>query len=218
MNYSQVRESMNYGFVFNGPQLQYGRSWQWNKEFVRYQLESQLGIGLLSEKGSCYDFHLSPIHFNFLVNLDRQLGIGPCFISDYNYEFYPDLQAGHGFWFSTYSAGICLDFRKSFTKRILFVKCQSTLFGFTSRTPDDFDALFFDIGFKDAMRDLHKDMRLTAFNAYQVIHIEAGFTSLKTQRIHLSCLVDYKNYRPDPDWTRLDIGIKLTIHSKPGRL
>lgn len=214
LNSSQIRESMNYGFVFSGPQLQYGRNWQWNRKSVLYGLESQLGIAVLSKKGSCFDFHLSPVNIDCLMNINDQIWLGPCLISDYNYEFYPDLQAGHDFWFSHYSAGISFIFRKTFHNRLLSVKFKSALVGVTSRTPDDFDALFFDIGFKYAMKDLHKNMQYTSVNRYRVFRFEAAFIPLNAQRINLSCLIDYMQYQSIPAWTRLNYGIKLTIHPK----
>lgn len=217
LNRSQIRESMNYGFVFSGPQLQYGRIWQWNRKSAQYGLESQLGIAVLSNKGSCFDFHLSPINIDCLIKLNHQFWFGPCLISDYNYEFYPDLQVGHDFWFSHYSIGISFIFRQAFQKRLLSLKFKSALFGFTSRTNDDFDALFFNIGFKYAIQDLHKNMQFSSVSRYNVFRFEASFIPLKAKRIDLSCLVDYMNYESIPPWTRLNYGIKLSIHQKNRR-
>lgn len=217
LNFSQIRENINYGFVFSGPQLKYGRTWQWKKKSVQYALESQLGIAVLSEKGPGYDFHLSPVQFDYLIKLNHQLWIGPCLLSDYNYEFYPDLQVGHDFWFTHFSAGVSLAFQKAFTKRLFSLKCKSALFGFTSRTPDDFDALFFNLGVKYAINDLHKNMQFTPVNRYRILHFEASFKPLKAQKIDVSYLMDYMAYRANPLWTRLNFGLKLSIHSKNGR-
>jgi hypothetical protein len=217
LNISQIREKMNYGFVFSGLQLQYGRNWQWSRKSTQYELGTQLGIALLSEKGQGYDFHLSPVHFDYLVNVYHWMWIGPSLLSDYNYEFYPDLQAGHDFWFTHFSTGISFGFEKAFPKRVLSVKCKCALFGFTSRTPDDFDALFFYVGFKYAVQNLHKNMQFHTINQYQIVHLEAAFKPLKARRFDLSYLMDYMNYSSNPSWTRLNFGLKLTMHAKNGR-
>jgi hypothetical protein len=214
LNICQIKDEINYGFVFSGPQLQYGRNWQWNRKSTQYTLGTQLGIALLSEKGPGYDFHLSPVQFDYLLSIYHTMWVGPSLMSDYNYEFYPDLQAGHDFWFTHYSTGISVVFKKAFTRRILTVKCKSALFGFTSRTPDDFDALFFYVGFKYALQDLHKNMQFRTVNQYQVIHLEAAFTPLKERRFDLSYLMDYMNYHSNPSWTRLNFGLKVTMHAK----
>jgi hypothetical protein len=205
---------MNYGFVFNGPQLQYGRNWLWNKKSVAYGLESQLGVAVLSNKGSCIDFHLSPVNFDCLFNPVQPVWLGPCLISDYNYDFYPDLQTGHDFWFSHYSIGLSFVYRKAIRNKLLSVRFKSALFGFTSRTPNDFDALFFNVGFKYAVEDLHKNMQFLSVSQYRVFRFEANLKPQKAKRIDLSCLVDYMNYGLIPAWTRLNFGVKLTVHPK----
>jgi hypothetical protein len=217
LNLSQIREGMNYGFVFSGPQFQYGRSWLWNKESVQYHLEAKLGAAMLSKKGPGYDFHLSPLNFGCLFNLNNRFWIGPCMISDYNYEFYPDMQAGHDFWFSHYSTGVSILFQKSFQQKELSVRFISALFGFTSRTPDDFDALFFDIGFRYAIKNLHKNMQLTSISHYRIFRFETKYTPLQARRVNISFLVDYFNYDRSPDWTRLNYGLKLSVHPKAGK-
>lgn len=214
LNISQIKEKMNYGFVFAGPQLQYGRNWQWMKESVQLEMGTQLGAALLSEKGLGYDFHLSPVHFDYLIHACPPLWIGPCLLSDYNYEFYPDMQAGHDFWFTHFSTGISLMFEKAFSKRLLSVSCKSALFGFTSRTPEDVDALFFYVGFKYALQHLHENMQFHTAGQYRIIHLEVAFKPLKAHRFDLSCLMDYMHYHSDPSWTRLNFGLKLTMHAK----
>lgn len=214
LNVTQIREGMNFGFVFHGPQLQYGRDWKWQKPGSRFELGTNLGISPFFRKGIGVDFHLAPVNFNFQVKISDHFWLGPSVLTDYNYEFYPDLQVGHDFWFSHYSAGGSFLFQKNFQKRKLAIRFSNSLLGFTSRTQDDFNDLYFDIGLKYALRDLHKDMKFSAINRYTVTHIEIDLSSLQPKRVELTFLIDYFGYYRTPKWARLNYGLKLTIKSK----
>lgn len=214
LNISQLKESMNFGFVFSGPQLEYGRNWKWQKTNRIYELHNHLGVALLSNKGPGYDFHITPFNFNILFRFYDHLWLGPSILTDYNYEFYPDLQTGHDFWFSHYSAGASLFYKKVFQKRLLNIKFSSSLFGFTSRTQENFNPHYFDLGVKTAVTDLHQNMKLLSLNQYLVFHLEIGLNVLKNNRLYLSYLIDYTGYYKEPEWSKLNYGIKFTIKSK----
>ena len=211
---SQIRESMNYGFVFSGPVIKYGRDWQWLMPDYRIELESSLGLSVVFKKGTGIDFHLTPLNFNYLFKLSDLLWLGPGIMTGYNYEFYPDLQTGHDFWFSHYSAGLAVFFEKVLPKRIIGIKISGSLFGFTSRTPENFNTLFFDIGFKDALQDLHRNMNWSQLGRYNVTHFEISLKPVQSGRVSLSYLMDYAGFYKPPRWARLDYGIKLTILSR----
>jgi hypothetical protein len=208
---SQIRESMNYGFVFNGPMIKYGREWQWQMPDDRIELESSLGLSAVFKKGPGIDFSLTPLNFNYMFKLSDLLWLGPGIMTGYNYDFYPDLQTGHDFWFSHYSAGLAVFFQKLLSKRIIGIKISSTLFGFTSRTPEDFNTLFFDIGIKNALQDLHRNMNWNQLGRYNVTHFEFSLKPVQGGRVSFSYLMDYSGFYKPPLWTRLDYGIKLTI-------
>jgi hypothetical protein len=216
INFSQIKEALNYGFVFNGSQIQYGRDWLWKKPDKRFELESQLGLTSVFNKGIGLDFHLTPFNFNYLFKVNDQLWMGPTVLTDYDYDFYPDLQMGHPFWFSHYSAGASLYFKKQFQKRLMTVKFSSSLLGFTSRTPEDFNTLFFYLGFFRALKDLHSDLSCGILSQYNVSHFEFSLTPVQAHRVSFSYTIDYIGYYKSPRWTRLNYGVKLTI--KPKRI
>jgi hypothetical protein len=211
---SQISESMNYGFVFSGPMIKYGREWQWLLPDDRIGLESSIGLSAVFKKGPGIDFTLTPLNLNYLFKLSDQLWLGPDVMTGYNYEFYPDRQTGHGFWFSHYSAGFAIFFQKVLSERIIWMKISSSLFGFTSRTPENFNTLFFNIGFKDAIQDLHSDMNFSQFGRYNVTHFEISLKPVQSRRISFSYLMDYAGFYKAPHWTRLDYAIKLSIQSR----
>lgn len=112
LSLSQIKESLNYGFVFSGPQIQYGRDWRWQKPNKLFELETSLGLSSVFSKGICIDFHAVPVNFSYLFKINEKLWLGPEILTEYNYEFYPDLQMGHDFWFSHYSTCISASFQK----------------------------------------------------------------------------------------------------------
>jgi hypothetical protein len=215
LSISQLKESLNYGFVYNGPQFRYGRNWQWINPGNEYELQTSLGFSTLFKKGIGIDFHLSPVNFKFLFNINQNLWIGPEFLSDYYYDFYPDMQAGHDYWFSHYSGGVSFLYQKPFEKRILTIKLSNSLFGFTSRTPEDYNTLFFDIGFKDALLHLNRKLRWNKINQYNISRLEIKLSPLNIRRVDFSFCMDYIAFYQSARWTRVDYGIKLTIRSKP---
>jgi hypothetical protein len=214
LSYSQIKESMNFGFVFRGPQLQYGRDWIWQKSDKRVELETQLGLSALFNKGIGLGFHLTPLNFNYLYQLNEQLWLGPGILTDYNYEFYPDIQMAHPFWFSHYSAGVSVYFQKKLQKRSLSVRFTSSLFGLTSRTQKDFNTLFFHPGFIYAIQDLHRNMSFNLVSQYNVSHLEIDLRPFATHRVRVSYFIDYSRYDQSPRWISLNYGIKLTIQPK----
>jgi hypothetical protein len=210
---SQIKEGLNYGFVYSGPQLQYGREWQWQKSDNRIELESQIGLATVFNKGLGLGLHLTPLNFRYLFKINDQLCLGPGLLSDYNYGFYPDLHIGYDFWFSHYSTEVAASFRKTFQKRSLTVRFTSSLFGLVSRTRQTDDTYFFHLGFKYALKDLNSKMEWGFVNQYNVSRLEIALNPNQTGRVCFSYIIDYSGYFKDPRWVKLDYGIKLTIKS-----
>jgi len=106
----QLKESANYGLVFGGPALNYGKKITTFRNLFTTVYEFEMGLATPMARNILgVNFHLKPVDLFLGLNInlgDIRLLVGPAFRLEYNAQFYPDLQSGYDFWLTELSLGL----------------------------------------------------------------------------------------------------------------
>ena len=215
---SQVKEAANFGLVFTGPVINYGMTWtrKNDKRMITYGYELRVGIPF-SKKIPALDIYVKPVDMAYMFRfqgLKNMLYIGPTFKSEYNYTFYPQLQSGFDYWFTSFSLGLKFHYAFNFRKSTFQTVLSSSLAGFISRQPEYRDPYFYDIGFRYAVRDLHQNLVLRSLDKYNTADFEMLWKSDPKSRFTFGYELHYSGYYPAPEYKKISHSIKMLINKK----
>lgn len=213
---SQVNEDANFGLVFSGPAINYGMTWKSLNEKRLIEYEYELGARILfSREIPALGFYLKPVDLNYLFKFqDKELYIGPQLQLEYNYNLYPDLQAGFDYWFTNLSLGINARYSFNYKESSFIVMLNSSLAGFTSRQAAYRNPYFYDIGFNHAIRHLNQNLSFGSVNDFNTTNLEIFWKRRVESRLTFGYCLNYYGYFEKPEITILNHGIKLIISKK----
>lgn len=214
----QIKESANFGLVFKGPEINYGMIWDIKNKKNRINYEYGLGLGIiLSREIPALGFYLKPVDFAYLFRLspeESNLFIGPSLKCEYNYNLYPDLQAGFDYWFTNFSLGLTALYDFNYQSSSFRMKLNSSLMGFVSRQPDYRNPYYYDIGFKHAIRHQHQDLTFGSLNSFNTTNFEILWKSNPESRFSIGYLLNYLGYYHNPEFKMVSHNIKIIINKK----
>ena len=187
LDYQQVKESMNYGLVFSGPQLRftYRKGWKLAGKNIIYQ--GALGTGLYETRnilGLNINLKLIDVHYN-IYEFIRKISFfaGPWLKSEYNYQLYPDLQSGYSFHFTNYTFGLSLTMLYRSDACHARLQWKNSVAGLISRPPQMRDPYFFDLDFSNYAADQHNEFSAGSFGLYNNTEIEIHFVRPQHARV-----------------------------------
>jgi len=216
--YNQIREDANFGLIFRGPGLNYGMSWNIGNEKRYLSCQYELGVGVLfSKQIPALGFFLKPVDLAFMIKIPlaaNRLYVGPEIKLEYNYELYPDLQAGFDYWFTNTSLGIRAVYDFNYKKSSFRIKLNTSLAGFISRQEAYRNPYFYDIGFKYAIEHLNKNLHLGSFDDFNVSGLEVLFKPDNNSGLTFGYFLDYSGFYNDPTITILNQGVKLILSKR----
>jgi len=216
--FSQLKESANFGLVFNGPAFNYGMKWNFRNEKRIITCGYELGVGIpFSKNIPALDFYLKPVDLAYMFRfqgLSNKLYIGPALKLEYNYSLYPQLQSGFDYWFTNFSLGINAQYSFSRQNSAFQIALSSSLAGFISRQPDYRDPYFFDIGFKYAVRDLHQNLIFGSFEKYNTTALEILWKPVSKSRLKFGYEFRYAGYYAAPEFKKVSHSIKILFSKK----
>ncbi len=214
----QIKESANFGLVFTGPAVNYGLNREFLKDNRLITYENKFGLGILFSRGiPSLAFYLKPVDLGYLFKVYSGTGnlyIGPSLKLVYDYELYPDLQAGFDYWFTDLSLGLNALYNFSCNNSIFRITVNSSFAGFVSRQPEYRDPYYYDLGFKYAVKHLHQDMEFGSFSRYHSTDLEILWKHKKDSRLALGYVLEYSGYFKAPDFVIINQSIKLVIKKK----
>jgi hypothetical protein len=215
--YKQVKESANFGLVFNGANLNYGHYWAKSVNNRIISIENEIGVSIPFSKGiPALDVYLKPVEASFLfcTNGKNSFGGGPLIKFEYNYTLYPQLQSAFDYWFTNFSLGINSTYNFTVAEQPLNAKLKVTLLGFTSRQPDYRNPYFYDIGIKYAVIHSNSGFEFSAPNKYSVCNFELTWKPKSATRITWTYCFNYSGYFVAPEISMVNHNIKLTFNPK----
>ena len=175
----QIKDDFNQGMVFGGAMInsQYQRSWNFSSIELQYKPKITLGAPL--DKG------IVAIHINFapvdisclrsVYNTEQHLvKAGLNFATNYSYQLYPDLHAGRMFWFGEIGFSPVIQYTYQWSKSIIGINLQNSLFGFVSR-PTDYNPYFYSLKFTDFFTNPHKNMQFGSFDNYNHTNLQIEY-------------------------------------------
>jgi len=214
----QVKEHANFGLVFKGAGFQYGIGRDFGTERGIITFGSEAGVSILfSRQIPGLGFYLKPFDVAYLFEIplkNNRLLIGPAAMLEYNYNLYPDLQAGFDYWFTNFSAGVAARYDFRVNESDLRLSLNTSLAGFISRQPDNRGPYFYDIGFKHAVRHLHQDLTFGLAGDYNVTSIEIQWKPAPNSRLTYAYTVKYSGFYGNPEISMLNHSIKLIFNRK----
>lgn len=211
----QIKESQHGGHVFTGSQLQYAHEWAWEGSESVSTVKSQIGAGVVFSRGILgVNFHCMPAEWLYKWRVAPSLLVGTALAADYNYQLYPDLQSGTSYWFSQLSAGLAVKYCFRAFESNWCVMGTTSLLGFTSRPSEIRNSYFFDLGFGEAVRYLHQNIRFGSVNQFNRTRFEVQWQASNAgndKPIRLSYTFDIDACWYSPQWIALRHGLTITL-------
>lgn len=217
INYAQIKDVHNYGLVFRGFGLGYAAGWSWveNSRTLGYRYELGLTV-LMTHEIPAADFRLLPICLDYRLPLASipGLSIGPALSVEYRYQFNPDLQSGHAYWFSHISLGGSLNWQFRLLGEKVSLEAGTSLFGLASRPPVYYDPYLWKISVPLMFKYMNQDFHPGSWNRYNVTSLELKWVPGTKSRIGFAYQIDYMGYYKNPQITLLDHSIKIIFLPK----
>jgi hypothetical protein len=213
----QIKESANFGLVFNGPQIIYGHHWESSKNNRIFSIENEIGVCIPFSKGiPALDIYFKPAEISYLFSSPgkNNFAAGPLMKLEYNYTLYPQLQSAFDYWFTNLSLGINTQYDFTVAGQSLSARLKFTLLGITSRQPDDRNPYWYDIGFKHAIKHLNSDLEFSTLNKYNITDFELAWKPKPASRITWAYCFKYSGYYEAPEISIVSHNIKLTFNPK----
>jgi len=213
----QIKESANFGLVFNGPQFIYGHYWESSKNNRIFSIENEIGVCIPFSKGiPAWDIYFKPAELSYLFRSSgkNSFAVGPLVKFEYNYTLYPQLQSAFDYWFTNFSLGINSRYNFTVAGQSLSSRLKFTLLGFTSRQPESRNPYFYDIGFKYAVMHPNSDLEFSALNKYNSTNFELSWKPKPGSSVSWSYCFNYSGYFEAPEISIVSHNIKLTFNPK----
>lgn len=215
--FKQVKESANFGLVFNGANINYGYYWELSKNNRIFSIGNEIGISIPFSKGiPALDIYLKPAEISYLFCTSGKniFAVGPLEKLEYNYTLYPQLQSAFDYWFTNFSLGVNSAYNFSVANQPLSARLKVTLCGFTSRQPDYRNPYWYDIGFKHAIKHLNSDFEFSTMNKFNTTNFELTWKPKSATHITWSYCFNYSGYFEAPEISIVSHNIKLTFNPK----
>jgi len=209
---SQINESANFGLVFKGVEAGVGMNREYYSERGLLTYSNELTANLLfSHNISGICLYLKPVDlaYRFKLPFAENLFAGPSLKLEYNYQLYPDLQAGFDYWFSNINAGAGICYKTIIKQSTFQFLLNTSLLGFTSRQPEVRNPYFYNLGFKHAIKHLHQNADFGWFNTFNTTDFEIKWKPTETCKNSFGYRLSYSAYYSEPKFTKIDQSVVI---------
>lgn len=212
----QIKESANFGLVFNGPEIGYGHYWESLKNNRIFSIENEIRVCIPFSKGiPALNVYLKPAEISYLFcTSNKSFAVGPLLKFEYDYTLYPQLQSAFDYWFTNFSLGINSRYNFSVVGQLLNARFKFSLCGFTSRQPDYRNPYWYDIGFKHAIKHLNSYFEFSTLSKYNTTDFELSWKPKPNSRITWAYCFNFSGYFDAPEISMVSHNIKLTFNPK----
>ena len=172
-----------------------------------------LTFGANFSKGVGLAWHFKPIDiwYGFKVNKDipRPLFVGAYFITDYNWQLYPELQSGHMFWWSSFELGPKLFYKIPIKEKLLKLSFSTSLVGWTSRPTPSTETHFYSLKFSDFVNNPHSNLTFGSSLQFNHTHIEIEFQNRPNKKFSIAYAFQYFAMYETPKISQITHSIHL---------
>lgn len=218
LDYIQIKESLNYGLVFNGPifRFSFRKSWEIDKKELIY--DGSLGFGPLSTRGMLgLNFRVKPVDLLFNVyKKNRKISYmaGPWLKMEYNYQLYPHIHSGYSFHYTNYTVGFGLTGRLQTDDVYIRLNWKNSVFGLVSRPPLYRNPYFFELDLGTYFKDQHDVFKPGSYDMYNNTLVEVLFVRPGHPRLGYAYTFEYFTYRKEPKLKALSHSFTLFFYPK----
>lgn len=209
----QIKDAFNYGLVHNGFNIAGAYTWDCHTEKSYFACAPDLSFGLNFKKGTGITLHTKPVDLFYgwiLINSTvTKLTIGPYFSASYNWQFYPQLQSGHMFWFTSMEAGPRIFIHTPVKSRVFRICFSNSVAGWNSRPVPATETYFYSMKFADFISNAHSHMKFGSFELFNHTQLIVESISRKDKRLSLAYEFEYFGYYPDPRLSYITHSIQL---------
>lgn len=211
--FQQIKDNFNYGLVFSGINLvgKYSLEKSFEKSTFIYSPELGLGVNYNKELGFSLGFVPLDLYYGLKVknSIAGPLTIGGYITTDYNWQFYPDLQSGHMFWFTSIEIGPQILFTLPVKDRKIEIILSNSLAGYTSRPDPGTETYFYSLRFSDFISNVHSNLQFGSFNKFNHTNIVAKLQPSRNKRLFLAYEFEYFGYYNNPKLNYLSHSLNL---------
>lgn len=215
--YQVVKESANFGLVFQGVNILYGMRWEQTRTNRLLSYEYDLGVGILLSKDiPALGFYLKPLDGQYLFKVnsrDNPLWLGPTVKVVYSYNLYPDLQSGFDYWFTNFSLGLGASYSFPYQQAFITLRGNTSMFGIVARQPAERNPHFYDLGFNYAIQHLHQNLEFGAVDTYLTSTLEILYLPQQA-RLSFGYEFSYAGYYKAPAIHLISHHVKLIFRKK----
>ena len=187
----QIKDDFNQGMVFNGAMMNFQYQHSLSFSSVELQYKPKIAIGMPFDKGMmAININFAPVDiscFTPVYNSEQHLiKVGLNFATNYSYQSYPDLHAGHLFWFGEIGFSPVMHYKYRWAESVIGINLQNSILGFVSR-PTNYNPYFYSLKFGDFLMNPHKNMQFGSFNKYNHTNLQIEYIPdrLKTKSFAL---------------------------------
>ncbi len=197
----QLKDEFNYGLVFNGLNLGVEYSIISVREKYTFTYNGEFDIGASYKHGLGLNFSLKPLDLYSGLKLNKShylsVTLGPYCSTYYQWLLYPELQAGHMFWISSWEAGPRILGSIPLGGRILTFSASSSVISLNSRPEMKTEEYFYSLRFSDFVENPHTNMTLCFQNSYNHFNLTLSMSN-KNKRRSISYDFEYVDYLIKP--------------------
>lgn len=208
----QIKDDFTYGLVFNGVNLSGRYSFEKNTEKATLMYAPEISFGANYNIGVGLALGFVPIDvfygYKTKVSPSKPIVVGAYFSTNYNWQFYPELQGGHMYWFTSFEIGPQLIFTFPLKNTMIKITFSNSLAGFTSRPEPQTESYFTSRKFSDFVSNAHSHLQFGSFESFNHTNFEIVFLR-KDKKLNFAYEFDYFGYFKKPRLQYLSHAINL---------
>lgn len=230
LDYTEIKDEQNHGFVFNGPRL----NLEYHAEFpfrdLRLDISSEYsGSVLFDDKTTGYGFDLRPIRVfafhDFYKFSNFPVCLGLYLQNEYKFHHIKDLHTGSPIYLTNYELGFEIQFI-FIVKKVVFIDSSRGLHGHfedyyflkfrnnivsLSGRDESRNEYYFSNSFSGLISNIHKNLHFGSVNKILSSSLEFAFY-IDNRHSLLSFYANYLNYFDSPKYREFAIGLNLRYY------
>lgn len=186
----QIKDVFNYGLIFNGLNFVGRYSFEKTTEKTTIIYNPEFSFGANFNKGVGLAWGFIPIDFFIGSNINgsksKPFIFGGYFLTNYNWQLYPELQSGQMFWFTSIEIGPQAIFSLPIKHREIKISLSNSLIGFTSRPIPATESYFYSLTFSEFVTNAHRNLKMGSYNLFNHANLEIVLLNKTKKRLSLA--------------------------------
>jgi hypothetical protein len=208
--YIQVKDALNYGLVYNGPNLGVAYSYKKSTDENMLTYSPEVYFGGLFAKGGGFSWRFKPIDIFYGLNLkSRHITIGAYLSTDYQWQQYPELHGGRLYWFSSIEIGPKIAYELHTNSYLLNICFSNSLAGFTSRPKQTNEPYFYSFSLSEFINVANQNLDFGSFNQFNRTKLEIKLNPDSWKRFSIGYSFEYFGYYQEPSLSYLSHSFNL---------